>query len=178
VSKETKGEVGHRTVVHKLTHTHTHTPKQRETGRKGQGGQRERGTYRISKGGLGIIRHDAERRLARALHPFLRISLPLPSCSCCLLLLSSLLSRCFHLMLSSSSSSSSYTSSNTYNLFPHNCRERLQRPTNPTNPQTLDPYAKANWSLNPNPYSQSGLGPEVRLRSILVLSMTHIWINK
>jgi hypothetical protein len=69
-------------------------------------------------------------------------------------------------------------------------RERLQRPTNPTNPQTLDPYAKANWSLNPNPYakanwslnpnpySQSGMGPEVRLRYILVLSMIPTWINK
>jgi hypothetical protein len=121
MSKETKGEVGHRTVVPK--NTHTHTPKHRETGREGQGGQRERGTYRISKDGLGIIRHDAERRLARALHPFLRISLPLPSCSCCLLLLSPLLSRCFHLMLSSSSSSS-YPSTNTYNLSPHNCTER------------------------------------------------------
>ncbi len=132
VSKETKGEVGHRTVVHKLSLslslTHTHTPKQRETGSEGQGGQRERGTYRISKSGLGIIRHDAERRLARALHPFLRISLPLPSCSCYLLLLAPLLSRCFHLMLSSSSSSSSST---TYNLSPHNCRERdcRDRPT-------------------------------------------------
>ncbi len=129
MSKETKGEVGHRTVVHKLSLSLSHTPKQRETGREGHGGQRERGTYRISKGGLGIIRHDAERRLARALHPFLRVSLPLPSCSCCLLLLSPLLSRCFHLMLSPSSSS--YTSSNTYNLSPHNCRERdcRDRPT-------------------------------------------------
>ncbi len=95
VSNKTKGEVGHRTVVHKLslslslslTHTHTHPNKERQGGKGREVSEREvlTGSRRVGLVSSGTMRKGGLPELSTHFCVSAFHSHPVPVAFCCLL---------------------------------------------------------------------------------------------